>query len=74
MLAPGKHRIWSMPWTRDAIEIADTLETRFTHPLLDVLVDHPHLRAELVVVDLNDRQRALVWLAPGKLGKGGCMS
>ena len=43
------------------IEVANLLETKFEHPLLDVLVQDARLRDELEVVDLTDVQRALVW-------------
>lgn len=58
LLAPGKHRLWS--WSGQ-VQIVDTLKTRFEHPLLDVIVRHPDVRAEVEVVELGDTERAIVW-------------
>jgi regulator of protease activity HflC (stomatin/prohibitin superfamily) len=62
LLGPGKHwnlrALWS---SNDALQKVDTLKTRFEHPLLDVLIAHPAIRAELEIVDLADNQRAIVW-------------
>jgi regulator of protease activity HflC (stomatin/prohibitin superfamily) len=44
------------------IEIHNRLVTSFEHPMLDVLIDEPALREELILVDLNDAQRAVVWI------------
>ncbi len=63
LLAPGTYRLWSRLWslTRDAVQVVNTLDTRFAHPLLDVLVDSQGVRDALLVVDLKDTERALVW-------------
>src|SRR5947208_1376140 len=63
LLYPGDYRIWELPWTvgHDKVEIVDLLKTRFEHPMLDVLTDDERLREALVVVDLADNERALVW-------------
>src|SRR5688500_8079352 len=62
VLAPGSHRLWSRLWNwGDRVEKADTLQTRFEHPMLEVLLTESRLRDQLVVLDLNDSQRALVW-------------
>lgn len=63
LLAPGKYRLWSRLWsrTRNTINIVDTLKFQFEHPLLDMLLKNEQLREALVVVDLSDHQRALVW-------------
>lgn len=62
LLGPGKHwnlrALWS---SNDELQKVDTLKTRFEHPLLDVLIAHPAIRAELEIVDLADNQRAIVW-------------
>lgn len=58
VLAPGVHYTWR--WN-DRVEIVDTLQTRFDHKLLDVLIRNEKLASQLVVVDLTDTQRALVW-------------
>jgi regulator of protease activity HflC (stomatin/prohibitin superfamily) len=63
VLAPGTYRFWSRLWdpTRDTVKIVNTLVSRFEHPLLDVMLADEDLRKELVVVDLRESQRALVW-------------
>lgn len=58
LLEPGRH--WPVGPGR-CVEIVDTLKTRFEHPLLEVLVQHADLRAQLEVIELNDAQRAIVW-------------
>jgi regulator of protease activity HflC (stomatin/prohibitin superfamily) len=61
LLRPGT---WVLPgvWFGiERIEVVDLLTTRFRHPLLDLLVRAPALRDRLVVVDLAEGQRALVW-------------
>ena len=57
VLQPGTH------WVRisDQVEIYNRLKTRFEHSLLDVLVQDESLRKQLMVVDLKDTQRALVY-------------
>jgi regulator of protease activity HflC (stomatin/prohibitin superfamily) len=60
-LAPGVYRIPIWRVRRVKIEVVDTLRTRFDHPLLDVLLADERVRDALVVVDLTDTQRALVW-------------
>jgi len=63
VIDPGAHwtptRIWSRK--RDRIEVYSTLALQFEHALLETLVRHEDLRAQLEVVELNDAQRALVW-------------
>lgn len=59
VLSPGVYRV---PWFgKRRVEIVNTLNTRFEHGLLDVLIADARLRDELVIVDLHDNQRALVW-------------
>jgi hypothetical protein len=63
LLGPGTH------WTpgrvlrpgRDRIEVADALEVRFAHPMLEVLLEEAELREALEVVELAGSERALVW-------------
>lgn len=69
LLAPGVR--W-FPWKlvlprRDRVEVISTLETRFEHPMLDALVREVAVLRRLVLVDLEDTQRALVW-KDGRLG------
>ncbi len=63
LLAPGRYRLWSRLWSaaRDRIDVYNTLNTKFEHPLLDVLAGQPDLERALLFVDLSDTQRALVW-------------
>src|SRR5687767_2060116 len=63
LLRPGAHRFWSRLWspTKDRVEFADTMKTKFEHPMLDVLLQHAHVLDALHVVDLTDVERALVW-------------
>jgi regulator of protease activity HflC (stomatin/prohibitin superfamily) len=58
VLRPGRHFIFGLS-TR--VEIVDTLKTRFEHALLEVLVKHTDLRGALVVLELTDAERAIVW-------------
>ncbi|MAG55897.1 MAG: peptidase [Planctomycetes bacterium] len=65
VLGPGTWR-WRQ-WKRilrpgwERLEIVDTMQTRLIHPKIDVLVEHPEVRKDLLVIDLTDRQRALLW-------------
>ncbi len=61
ILAPGTYRIGLWNFDRDVIEVVSTLKTKFEHALLDVLISNAALREQLVVLDLTDTQRALVW-------------
>ena len=62
ILAPGSYRKPLFASLRGLrTEIANTLESAFRHPLLDVLVRVPDFVRALHVVDLRDDQRALVW-------------
>src|SRR5688500_17455699 len=61
LLAPGSHYVWHGLFTANRVEIADTLKVRFEHPLLESLLREPELRSALLVVDLTDTERALVW-------------
>ena len=67
VLRPGSHwnPAWpiSLFWLRqlEHIELYDITDGRFNHKRLETLVREPSLRAELIVVELADEQRALVW-------------
>lgn len=75
-LGPGRHTLFNPPWdsAHETIEVIDTLKTRFEHPLLEMLVRDSELREELVVAELNDAQRGVVYrdgrifqlIGPGK--------
>src|SRR5213082_3378095 len=56
LLMPGSYFIW-----RGRVEIVDTLKVQFTHPLLEQLVREEELKSALLLVDLTDTERALVW-------------
>ncbi|MDB5327739.1 MAG: FtsH protease regulator HflK [Phycisphaerales bacterium] len=58
VLQPGRHFVFG--WNK-AVEIADTLKTRFEHPLLEVMLANAELQRELRVLELTDTQRAVVW-------------
>lgn len=63
LLQPGKYRLWSRLWSRRRakVEVASTLNTKFEHPVLDVLIKNRALNDALTIVDLADHERALVW-------------
>jgi regulator of protease activity HflC (stomatin/prohibitin superfamily) len=58
VLRPGRHVV--LGWKK-RVEIVDTLKTRFEHPLLEVLVKNQDLQRELLVLELTDTQRAVIW-------------
>lgn len=58
VLRPGRHVVLGL---NRRIEIVDTLKTRFDHALLEVLVKYVDLKRELLVLELTDSQRAIVW-------------
>ena len=63
MLQPGFYRTVERLWdsNRVKIETYDRLKTRFEHRLLDLLVEDEELRDELLLVDLAEEERALLW-------------
>ena len=56
LLAPGTWFVW-----RGNVQIVDTLKVRFEHPLLEQLVREEELKSALLIIDLTDTERALVW-------------
>jgi hypothetical protein len=58
LLMPGSHWLIGL---HQRVEVIDTLKTRFDHPLLDVLVEKPEVRAQIEVIDLGAMERAIVW-------------
>ena len=70
LLGPGSHYTLGAPWSmlRDKVQVVDTLKTRFSHDQLEVLARAPELRDELLVLDLADGQRAIVWKDARLLG------
>jgi regulator of protease activity HflC (stomatin/prohibitin superfamily) len=63
VLQPGSYILPGRFLKSDRVEVFDTLKTRFQHPLLDLLIQDEALRGELHVVELNDDERAFVWIA-----------
>ena len=63
VLQPGFYRTVERLWdsNRVKIETYDRLKTRFEHRLLDLLVEDEELRDELLLVDLAEEERALLW-------------
>lgn len=63
LLGPGTYRFLSRLWSRsrDRVEIVNTLDTKFEHALLDLMAAEDAVRDELMMLDLNDNERALVW-------------
>ncbi len=63
VLASGQYRFLARALSlhSDEVEISNTLDGRFDHPMLDVLVKSDELRSLLEVVELAESDRALVW-------------
>ena len=61
VLRPGVHFVPGRLFGIDRVEVFDRLESRFEHPLLELLAEDERLSRELHVVDLADDQRGLVW-------------
>ena len=66
-LGPGAYALPRRFTGADRVEVVNTLDAKFEHPMLDVLVEDERLREALLVVDLKDNERALVW-KDGRLG------
>ena len=64
VLEPGRHKrsLLRAFLGHDTLTIYDTLETRFQHPLLDLLVTDEDFLAHVHVLELAETQRALVWI------------
>jgi regulator of protease activity HflC (stomatin/prohibitin superfamily) len=61
LLAPGRHFFFE-PFLRVKIEIASVRQAWFAHRDLEVIARSGQLAAEAIVLDLEDHQRALVWI------------
>jgi len=61
VLSPGAHFVPQRLLRSTEVRRINTLDTRFSHPLLDVLVQDEGLRERLLVVDLAEDERAIVW-------------
>ena len=68
LLRPGSYWLPGRALGWDTVLIYDTLHPTFDHPLLDVLIGDAALGDELLVVDLEEDQRALIWVQ-GRLFK-----
>ncbi|MEM9558213.1 MAG: slipin family protein [Acidobacteriota bacterium] len=60
-LEPGLHALWTPFYTVD-VDILSTLDPVLCHRKLDVLVEAGAFAEELEVLDLDDSQRALLWV------------
>ena len=67
VLEPGVHWLAVGVFSDGRLERFNTLQTEFAHAMLDVLIGYEQVREQLVVVDLADEERALVW-KDGRLG------
>jgi regulator of protease activity HflC (stomatin/prohibitin superfamily) len=61
LVEPGVGWIFD-PRARTRIEISNLRSTQFVHPQLDEIVKSGALKGLATVIDLKDRQRALVWI------------
>ncbi len=61
LLAPGRTWIRGLPW-RERVERVSVRQAVFQHPDLEVIVRSGALDGEAEVLDLQDHQRALVWI------------
>ncbi len=61
LLKPGAYWNLGALFGLSRIEKANSLETRFQHPLLDLIVRCDGVEEDLLVVRLEERQRALLW-------------
>jgi regulator of protease activity HflC (stomatin/prohibitin superfamily) len=61
LLGAGTHRFFD-PFRRAEVEVVSLRAPRLVHEQLDVLVRSGELKGRAAVVDLDDDQRALVWI------------
>lgn len=61
LLRPGAHWMPGRYFRGDHVELVDTLQNEFTHELLDLLLLDHEVREQLLVVELADHERALLW-------------
>ncbi len=71
LLDPGSYwllgRFFLRAFFSHRVEVIDRMAGKFEHKLLDLLVKEPGVADRLIVADLTDDQRALVW-KDGRLG------
>lgn len=65
ILGPGRHAFWKEPYTI-AVEVFDTGQIRFEHEKLPAIAGHPDAAKWLKIVDIQDREAALL-LHDGKI-------
>jgi regulator of protease activity HflC (stomatin/prohibitin superfamily) len=61
VLPPGRHFVPERVLSSTELLRCNTLDTRFVHPHLDLLLQDERVRAFLLVIDLGEDERALVW-------------
>lgn len=61
LLGPGSHWRWD-PWKRTNVTIASRREPWFLHEKLDLIVRSGVLAGQAEVLEVQDHQRALVWI------------
>ncbi len=66
LLDPGRHWIWGLSW-KVRVERVSVREAYFAHPDLEVIARSGALEGQAEVLDLKDRERALVWI-DGRFG------
>jgi len=66
-LASGRYWLPGRFIFKDRVEVVDRMAGKFDHQMLDVLIREPSLAEHLLLVDLKDDERALVW-KDGRLG------
>lgn len=62
VLEEGKHRLKSKWGCERKVTIVNLRETRFEHENLEAILQSDLLKDQLEVLDLEDRERALVWI------------
>lgn len=62
-LEPGQYTLFVPPWEGEfeTVEAIDTLKTRFDHPQIEALLLDSELREHLVVAELSESQRGVVY-------------
>ncbi|MFK7962103.1 MAG: slipin family protein [Phycisphaerales bacterium] len=74
VLTTGLHVAWGFArWFEERVDIVDLRTPAFTHPELDVLVRDPRLGNSLIVAELQEHERGLVWIngrLEGLIGPG----
>lgn len=61
LLEPGTHYLWNPAWNRK-VEISSQRDPWIEHDQLDVIVKSGVLTDRAIVIDLQEHERALVWI------------